>query len=232
MSALMNVYLNTTRNGLRIPDADQRRAQTVKVVKLFLAKNASTGVSDSMVPDYLVDDLMIERFLAIEPPIRRSTVEFDSIIEEIERSYVLGLFFSALSASVVTIERMLNTARRALHPLSSPKIAKLWSKRSTKEWGPNIHALSTWRYISEDLATELTSLYEVRCRYLHTGDISTLANDSLRSVNAAYRLLNELIGFPSRLFRDGTSGLECIAPFDPVVRIFYVPIPPKQEGTM
>ena len=69
-----------------------------------------------MVPDYMINDSMIDRYLAIEPPQQRSTTDFDMIVEEIERSYVLGFFFSALSASVVTIERMLNTARNPVAP--------------------------------------------------------------------------------------------------------------------
>jgi hypothetical protein len=221
MSPLMNIYLNTTRNALRISDEERRRAETLRTAKLLLATNAAVGVSDDMVPDYLVNDGMIDRFLAIEPPPMRGTVEFDSIIEEIERSYVMGLFFSALSASVVTIERMLNTARIQLHEHSAPKLPKLWGKGSTNEWQPNIDALATWKYISAELAEELTDLYAVRCQYLHTGDISTVRDDSLRAVRAAYRLLNELIGFPPRLFRHGNGGIECIDPNDAVARIFY-----------
>ena len=65
-------------------------------------------------------------------------------------------------------------------------------------------------------------LFDVRCQYLHTGDLSTVVDHSLRAVNAAYRLLNELIGFPSRLFKYGTFGMECLDPTDPLVKIFYV----------
>lgn len=86
-------------------------AEALRTVKLFVAANAAVPVSDGLIPDYPVNDAMVERFLEIEPPQVRGTVEFDPIIEEIERSYVMGLVFSALSASVITIERMLNTAR-------------------------------------------------------------------------------------------------------------------------
>jgi hypothetical protein len=218
----MNIYLNTTRNALRIGDEARRRAETLRTVKLFLAANASTPVSDEMIPDYLVNTSMIDRFFEIEPPQFRGTTEFDSIIEEIERSYVMGLFFSALSASVVSIERMLNTARIRLHEHSLPKLKNLWGKGATNEWQPNIEALAAWKYVSVDLANELSALYTIRCQYLHTGDISTVREDSLRAVKAAYWLLNELIGFPPRLFRLSNFGWECIDPDDAVAKTFYV----------
>lgn len=117
-----------------------------------------------MVPDFLVNEPMVDRFFAIEPPNLRSTTEFDTIIEEIERTYVLGLYFSALAASVVVIERLLNTARIELHQFVSEKKKELWDKGPTNSWQPNIDALAEWKYVSTELAKELTELYEIRCR--------------------------------------------------------------------
>jgi hypothetical protein len=182
-------------------------------------------MSDNMVPDYLVTESMIDRFLEIEPPPIRATAEFDAIIEEIERTYVLGAFFSALSASVVTTERMLNTARIELHKLVVPKIKQLWGKAAMNDWQPNIDALAQWKYLSRDFAEELSAVYEIRCRYLHSGEIATVATDSLRSIKATYRLLSEIIGFPSRLFKVG-SIIECLDPGDPLVQVFYTPSVP------
>lgn len=130
--AMMNLYINTTRNMCRMGDEPRRRAEARRTVKLFLVpRDAGMPISNAMVPDHLVSEAMIDRFLEIEPPQVRGTTDFDAIIEEIERAYVLGAFFSALSVSVVTIERMLNTARIELHKLSSPKLPKLWNRQST-----------------------------------------------------------------------------------------------------
>jgi hypothetical protein len=175
-----------------------------------------------MVPDHLVSDSMVDRFLEIEPPTLRATGEFDTVIEEIERTYVLGALFSALSASVVTTERILNTARIELHKLVRPKIKQLWGKAATNDWHPNIEALAKWKYLSEDLANELCAVYQIRCAYLHSGDTATVATDSLRSIKATYRLLSEIIGFPPRLFKVG-SVVECLDPTDPLVQVFYKP---------
>jgi hypothetical protein len=222
MSALMNLYINTTRNACRFGDESRRRSEARRTVKLFLAPRDGP-MSDAMVPDYMVSDLMVDRYFAIEPPVMRGTTEFDVIVEEIERAYVLGLFFSALSGAVVTIERMLNTARIRLHEHASPKVKDLWNKDSTNDWRPNIDALVSWKYLSGELAAELPQVYEIRCRYLHSGSIATVEADSLRAIKAAYRLLNEFIGFPPRLFKMGTFGVECLNPNDPLVRVFYAP---------
>jgi hypothetical protein len=131
------------------------------------------------------------------------------------------MFLSALSASVVATERMLNTARIEVHKLVLPKKERAGGKGPTNEWQPNIDALAEWKYLSTELAEELSRLYELRCRYLHSGDISTVAADSLLAVKAAYRLLGEIIGFPPRLFRYGTFGIECLDDSDPLVKVFY-----------
>jgi len=192
MTALMNLYINSTRNACRIGDESRRRFEARRTVKLFLAPR-DASMADAMVPDYMVSDSMIDRYFAIEPPVMRGTTEFDVIIEEIERAFVLGLFFSALSGAVVTIERMLNTARIRLHEHVSPKAKQLWNKAATNDWQPNIDALVTWKYLTDELAAELPEIYELRCCYLHSGDISTTEADSLKAVKIAYRLLNELI---------------------------------------
>jgi hypothetical protein len=188
-------------------------------------------MSEGMVSDHLVTDSMIDRFLEIEPPVLRCTTRFDVIIEEIERAYVLGLFFAAVASSVVTIERKLNTARIEIHKLASPKIKELWDKGATDEWQPNIDALANWKYINGDLAKELTAVYEVRCHYLHSGEISNLRAGALRAIRVAYGLMNELIGFPSRLFKIGHI-IECLNPNEPLVKVFYeqdhlTPIEPR-----
>jgi hypothetical protein len=137
-------------------------------------------MSDAMVPDHLVTDSMIERFLAIDPPQFRALADFDQIIDEIERSYVLGLFFVALSASVVSIERLLNTARIEIHKYIAVKIPELETKGPLNKWQPNIKALVEWGYLSDGLAQELSDLYSLRCRYLHSGGIMTVEADSLK----------------------------------------------------
>jgi hypothetical protein len=221
--ALIQCYVNTARNACRITDEVRRRSEARSTLKLFLAANATGPVSDSMVPDYLVNEAMIDRFFAIEPPQFRSTTAFDAVIEEIERAYVFGMFFSALSASVVVIERMLNTTRIELHKLVTQKKKELWDKGPTNSWQPNIDALVEWKYLSTELAEELSELYDVRGNYLHSGNTATIPTDSLRAVKAAYALLGEIIGFPPRLFRFGNSGLECLDETDPLVQVFYAP---------
>ena len=82
---------------------------------LLVPDNNSDPISDSMVPDYFVTDDMVERFLEISPPTASIIPEFQEIINEIERSYVTGQFFSATSSANVAIERLLNFARIELH---------------------------------------------------------------------------------------------------------------------
>jgi hypothetical protein len=221
----MHLKVNAGRGGLNnVDDQEFKISQAKKHIKLFLAPgDADVIISDADIPDFLVTDSMVERYFALEPPALRSIPDFDVIIDEIERDYVLGQFFSALSASVVTIERLLNTARMELHQHAAPKIKELWGKGALNEWQPNIDALHGWGYLSDGVAAELSQLFAVRCQYLHSGNIQGLEGDALRCARAAYALLKELIGFPDRLFRLGNEGIECINPEDPLFKVFYAP---------
>lgn len=221
--AFWKVNLNATRGGLRSAPTEFRRSEARRHVKLFLAaRDGNELISDAMVPDYLVSESMIDRFLELDPPVFRIMAEYDTIFAEIEHAYVRGEFFSALSAAVVTIERILNGTRIALHPHISPKIKRLWNKGSLPVWQPNIEALQQWGCLSPELGSELEQLYEVRCNYLHSGDLASLEADARRTVRAAYDLSKEIIGFPPRLFSLG-SGIECLNFNDPVVQVLYRP---------
>ena len=179
-------------------------------------------VSDSDVLDHLVSDEMVERYRALSPPIAAVIPEFQTIINEIERAYVLGLFFSALSAACVAIERLLNFARIELHPHHA-KIKALWGKGASNSWEENVDALAQWGYLDDSFATELKELYrDVRCRYLHSGVIGNMSADALRSATVAYKLLVTFLGFPEDLFRF-TSQIECLNTSDPRFVVFYKP---------
>jgi hypothetical protein len=214
------VNINTRRGGLASQDEAFRRAEARKHVRLFLApKDADQLIADSMVPDYLVTESMLDRFLAINPPNLLIISPFDPIIEEIEHTYVLGLLFAALSAAVVTIERALNDARIRLHQRVSPKFKDLWDKGALNEWERNIIALETWKYLPVGLAQELREVYTIRCRYLHSGEIAGLEGDSLRAVNAAYELLRSLLGFPRNLF-EIDACIRCLDEQDPLFKAY------------
>ena len=217
--------VNATHSGLNsIADVPFKRAEAAKHVKLSHAPTDGTlGISDAMVPDYLISEGQIDRFLELDPPVFRVIAEYDAIFDEIERSYILGSYFAALSAAVVTIERILNSVRIELHPHVSPKIKELWGKGATNEWQPNIDALVKWGYLSSDLAGELEELYKLRCNYLHTGTLASLATDAQRAVHDAYKLSKEILGFPPKLFALKSGGITCLNWADPLVQVFYKP---------
>ena len=180
-------------------------------------------MSDDQVPDHLVSEDMVDRYLALIPPIFAVIPEFQSVINEIERAYVRGLYFSAVSSGCVAIERMLNLARIELHH-HHPKIKELWGKGASNSWGPNIDALLKWGYLDERFAAELSTLYEeVRNAYLHSSPLGDLEANALRTANAAYKLIGIFLGFPPDLFRFNNGQLECTNNADPRFVVFYQP---------
>jgi len=227
--AYYNVNLNTVRNLPPGLSDEQRLSETKRSVKMLLVpKNAGQPIFDAMIPDYLVTDEMVQRFLEISPPIASIIPEFQEVINEIEIAYVTGQFFSAVSSACVTIERLLNLARIELHKYHSP-IKDLWGKDALNVWDGNIDALRSWGYLDQVFADELKTMYkEIRCRYLHSGAIANMAEDARASVRASYKLLKVFLGFPEELF-EFTSGIKCKNDNDPRFKVFYLPA--IQQGT-
>jgi hypothetical protein len=227
MAKRIQVFLNCTRNGILALPPALRKTEAMKEVKMFVvAKSLRRGILDNDIPDKLVSEEMAERYLEITPPVFSVIIPaYQSIVNEIEQSYVIGNDFSALSASCVVIERLLNQARIALHEHHKNKVAKkLWGKDSTNEWHPNIDALKEWGYLDAAFASELSDIYrEVRCRYLHCGEIQSLRNDARRAVVAAYRLMTIIIGFPADLFDWESGALVCKNEADARYLEFYKP---------
>jgi len=226
MEKRIEVFLNCTRNPiLAMPPAFQQAA-ALKEVKMFVVPKALRhGILDTNIPDVLVSEEMAERYLEIAPPVFSLIRDYQLVINEIEQSYVIGNDFSALSASCVVIERLLNQARIDLHKHHKDKvIRKLWGKGSTNEWHPNIDALKKWGYLNDPFASELTALYtDVRCKYLHCGEIKCPRNDALRAVTAAYKLMTLFIGFPEDLFSWTQGCPACNNENDPRFLEFYKP---------
>lgn len=118
-----------------------------------------------------VTDQAVARYLTLEPPVAAIIPEFQTIIDELEISYVAGLYFSALSTACVSLERLLNLARAELHPFH-PTIKTLYGKGPINSWHLNIDALEEWRYLDPPLAAELWDISDnVRNHYLHSGSI-------------------------------------------------------------
>ena len=182
-----------------------RKSEAMKDAKmLVLPKSLRRGIFESDIPDRLVSEEMAERYLEITPPEFSVIIpDYQSIVNEIEQSYVIGNDFSALAASCVVIERLLTQARVALSKYHKDRIVK---KLGGKGWDKSIKALKEWGYLDEPFASELSDLYhEVRCRYLHCDEIHNLRSDARKAIAAAYKLMAMFIGFPEDLF-DWKSG--------------------------
>jgi len=226
MPSYYNIRINFTWNSVRhIPDPDLKRAMARSHVKLFLAPGDSGQIiSAGAVPDYLVTDSMIDRYLIIEPPQAAVVPEFDPIINEIERGYVFGLFFSALSAASVATERTLNLLRITLHPFHPGTATELEGLGPIENWKRNIDALVEWGYLQEDEFTAtLRKQYRIRSKYLHNGPLHELPADALTSINVAYDLLKKTLAFPDSLFSFANGGINCKDPSHPLFIAFYKP---------
>jgi hypothetical protein len=222
----MYVFLNCDRNAISAAPPAFRKAMAMGDAKMLVVPKAlRRGIFDTDISDKLVSEGMAERYLEITPPVFSLIPDYQVVINEIEQSYVIGNDFSALAASCVVIERLLNQARMALHKHHGDKfVKKLRNKDAVNCWTLNIDALKLWGYLDDAFASELSAVYrEVRCGYLHSGPIRCLRNDALRAVTDAYRLMTIFIGFPEDLFSFGGDGVACKNESDPRFLEFYKP---------
>lgn len=227
------VFLNCTRNAFIHLPPEVRKAEALKEVKTFVVSKAlRRGILDidKNIPDLLVSEEMAERYLEITPPVYSLVIpDYQSIADEIEQSYVVGNDFSAISASCVVIERLLNKARIDLHEYHKDKpVKELWNKDAVPAWSPNIGALKKWGYLDDNFESELSYIYEeIRCRYLHSREIQNMRRDALRAIKAAYKLMKIFIGFPEDLF----DGVTCKNEANPRFLAFYKPYLQDMELT-
>jgi len=227
MAKQIPVFLNCTRNGILAMPPVLRKTAAMKEVKMFVVPKAlKRGIFDKDIPSVLVSEEMAERYLEIAPPVFSLIIpDYQSIIDEIEQSYIIGNDFSALSASCVVIERLLNQARIALH-----KHHNVIKKLKGKGWDKSINALKEWGYLDDAFASELSYIYvEIRCRYLHCGEIKCLRDDARRTIAAAYKLMTIFIGFPEDLFSWINGGPACKNEADPRFLEFYKPYWPDKQ---
>jgi len=221
MAKKIPIFLNCTRNAILMMPLAIRKTMAMGDAKMLVVPKAlRRGIFDSDISDKLVSEEMAERYLDITPPVFSLIIpDYQSIIDEIEQSYIIGNDFSALSASCVAIERLLNQARIALH-----KHHNVIKKLKGKGWDKSINALKEWGYLDDAFASELSYIYvEIRCRYLHCGEIKCLRRDALRAVAAAYKLMKIFIGFPEDLFSWINGGPACKNEADPRFLEFYKP---------
>lgn len=234
MAKIIKIFLNCGRNAiLAMPSAIQK-AEAMQDVKMFVVPRIlGHEIFDTNIPDVMVSEEMAERYLEIIPPVFSLIPDYQEVIREIEQSYVIGNDFSALSASCVVIERLLNQARIDLHKYHKDNaIKKLWNKGPTNEWYPNIDALRKWGYLDDAFALELSAVYrDIRCRYLHSGPIQCLRNDARRTVAAAYKLMTIFIGFPADLFSWVGGSPACKNEADPRFLEFYEPYMQDESQT-
>jgi hypothetical protein len=220
-----NIQLNTTRSFLVGLPADQRLAAARPGAKLLaLGRIAVLPLVPENIPDNLLDDDVVARYVEIDPPWAMPVLpDFQEIVNEIEVAYVTRNDFAALTAACVSIERLLNIARIELHRYLPP-IKKLWNKKASNAWDENIDALHRWGNLDDAFAAELLALYrDVRNRYLHSGPLGDMRADALRSIRAAYRLIGLFLAFPTDLFGFNNGALACNNVNDPRYKAFFAP---------
>jgi len=130
-----------------------------------------------------------ERYLSFRPPSLRIITQYHELLQEIEDSYVYGLFYPTLTSSCCLGERIFNILILRLRDYykRSRHYKRIYRKESFDDWERSVGILSDWKVInSTDVKREYKKLARIRRDVIHFNtleDIQGKALDALKAVH-------------------------------------------------
>lgn len=130
----------------------------------------------------------LKRYLSFKPPSLRVIPQYHDLLQEIEDSYVYGLYYPTLTSACCLGERIFNMLIiRLRHYYKKSKHYKhIYNKESFDDWKKSIDILWDWKVItSKDIRTKYRKLASIRHNVIHFNrlkDIEVKALDVLAIV--------------------------------------------------
>jgi len=127
----------------------------------------------------------LERYLSFRPPPFRIITQYHDLLQEIEDSYVYGLYYPTLTSSCCLGERIFNILIIRLRDYykTTKHYKHVYQKDSFDDWDKSIEILCDWKVItSADVKTKYKKLAKIRHNVIHFNrleDIETKALDAL-----------------------------------------------------
>lgn len=127
----------------------------------------------------------LKRYLSFKPSSLAIIGEYHDLLQEIDDSYILGLYYPALTASCCLGERIFNILILRLmdYHKTSQYYKNIYSKESLTDWTSSINILRDWKVIdSEDISSKYLKLEEIRHGIIHfrkLDDIEEKTQDAL-----------------------------------------------------
>lgn len=131
----------------------------------------------------------LKRYLSFKPPPLRIITEYHDLLQEIEDSYIYGLYYPTLTSSCCLGERIFNILILKLKDYykENQYYKHIYQKESFDNWDKAIEILGDWKVITpEDIKIKYKELAEIRQCVIHFNKLDDVEKKALEALKIIY----------------------------------------------
>jgi hypothetical protein len=171
-----------------------------------------------------------KRYMSFKPPSLRVITEYHDLLQEIEDSFVYGLYYPALTSSCCLGERIFNILLIRLRDYykTSEHYKHIYRKESFDDWSKSVKILCDWNVIaSDDIKTKYAELEGIRHEVIHFNRLEDIEAKSINALRIIYDITTYFFAVGHRddiyFWAPGEIYVKKIAEQNPFVREMIIP---------
>ena len=171
-----------------------------------------------------------ERYMSFKPPPLRVITEYHDLLQEIEDSFIYGLYYPALTSSCCLGERIFNILILRLRDYykTSEHYKRIYRKESFDDWSKSVGILWDWRVIaSDDIKIKYEELKSIRHEVIHFNKLEDIEAKALNALRIIYDITTYFFAVGHRddiyFWTPGEIYIKKIAEQNPFVREMIIP---------
>lgn len=142
-----------------------------------------------------------KRYISFRPPSFRMITEYHELLQEIEDSYVYGLYYPSLTSACCLGERIFNILILKLRGYykKSKYYKQIYNKESFNDWTKAIEILCDWNVIdSADIKAKYEELQEIRHGVIHFNKLGDIEGKAINALKIIYDITAYFFAVGSR----------------------------------
>jgi|SRR3989338_4720941 len=170
------------------------------------------------------------RYMSFKPPSLRVITEYHDLLQEIEDSYIYGLYYPALTSSCCLGERIFNILILKLRDYykTSEHYRHIYQKESFNDWSKSIGILCDWKVIaSDDIKIKYEELRDIRHEVIHFNKLEDIEARAINALRIIYDITTYFFAVGHRddiyFWTPGEIYIKKDAERNPFVREMIIP---------
>lgn len=171
-----------------------------------------------------------KRYMSFKPPSLRVITEYHDLLQEIEDSFVYGLYYPALTSSCCLGERIFNILILRLRDYykTSEHYKHIYRKDSFDDWSRSVKILCDWKVItSDDIKMKYAELEGIRHEVIHFNKLEDIEAKAINALKIIYDITTYFFAVGNRddiyFWTPGEIYIKKVSERDPFVREMIVP---------